>query len=223
MYLDLKTINQQDPLKRNAEKGLETDESSPMDPPTAFEKPVQENIDIESWPFVLQQLAKEHIVAKEKLNEFEKCLADLKLANYKFSNETNHIFSEFFKFFDNNLVVHNEKEEKILFGLLHKKLIESGEHNGDEKPQTAIALMEDDHMKFIQLATLAFNLFGVAMRLNDQQSRFFVFDVAYQNAKELIELLRLHIYREDHILFPLAEKLINEEEFATLNAELNNF
>lgn len=199
---------------------MEDIEESPMDPPTVYEKDVEQTIDIDNWPHVLKTFAEEHVVAIGRLEEFETCLGALKEDKYKFNEETNKVFKEFFEFFDNNLMAHNEKEEKVLFQLLHQKLIEDGEHNGEEKPMTAIDLMEDDHVKFIQLAALSFNLFGVAMRLQDQQSRYFVFDVAYQNAKELIELLRLHIHREDHTLFPLALKLINEEEFASINAEL---
>ena len=223
MYLDLKVLNQQDPVKRKVEKDLEEQEDSPMDPPTAYEKDVEKEIDVDSWPYILKVFVEEHEDAKSKIEEFEKCLGDLKENHYKFTNETNKVFSEFYQFFDENLMKHNEKEEKVLFQLLHNKLIEDGEHNGAENPMTAVDLMEDDHVRFIQLAALSFNLFGVAMRLHDQQSRYFVFDVAFQNAKELIELLRLHIHREDHTLFPLANKLINEEEFAALNSKIKEF
>ena len=72
--------------------------------------------------------------------------------------------------------------------------------------------MEDDHLKFIQLGALAFNLLGLAARLRDPGSKSFTYDTAFSNAKELIETLRLHIFREDTVLFPLAHKLITAEE-----------
>ena len=39
-------------------------------------------------------------------------------------------------------------------------------------------MMEDDHIKFIQLGTLTFNLLGLATRLQDDRSRIFTYDVA---------------------------------------------
>jgi hemerythrin-like domain-containing protein len=41
--------------------------------------------------------------------------------------------------------------------------------------------------------------------------------MAYQNSLELIEMLRLHIYREDETLFQLAHQLITSEEFDEMN------
>ena len=220
MYLNLKVLKKDDPLKGNAEKDLEDVEDSPMDPPDAYEKQSDIPFDKENCAHVLKIFMDEHVVATQKVEEFEKCLADLKTNNYKFTDKINKTFSSFYEFFDNNISAHNSKEEKVLFQLLHKKLIEDGEHNGEPIPTTAIDIMEDDHVKFIQLAALSFNIFGLAMRLQDEQSRFFTFDVAYNNAKELVEMLRLHIYREDNVLFPLAQKLINEEEFAAMNSEI---
>ena len=223
MYLDLKVLKEKDPVKGNAEKDLEDMENSPMDPPEVYEKTGQIPFDKENCANILKVFMEEHVAATKKIEEFEKCLADLKTNNYKFTDDINKVFSEFYEYFDDKISHHNDKEEKVLFQLLHQKLIEDGEHNGEEKPTTAIDLMEDDHVKFIQLAVLSFNIFGLAMRLKDPQSRFFSFDVAYNNAKELIELLRLHIYREDNVLFPLAQKLINEEEFAHMEVELAKY
>ncbi|MFT5777223.1 MAG: hemerythrin-like domain-containing protein [Crocinitomicaceae bacterium] len=77
----------------------------------------------------------------------------------------------------------------------------------------AVDLMEDDHNKFIQLATLCFNLLGLGTRLRDLESRGITFDLAYNNGKELSEMLRLHIFREDESLFPLAQELFTDEDF----------
>ena len=126
-------------------------------------------------------------------------------------------FSDFFQYFDHNIMDHNQREEKQLFPLLHKRLIESGESGEGENPHTAVDMMEDDHIKFIQLASLSFNLFGLAPRLQDSSSQRYVYDTAFSTAQELIEMLRLHIFREDKILFPLAHQLISKEEFDRMN------
>ena len=212
-----KTLKQVDPIKRNAEKGEELEENSPMDPPEAYDGTVIEGVSYEEMNGLLQRYMDEHKTCVENIDRFEKALVIYKELGYRLNNEINKTFSEFFQFFDDNILDHNQREEKQLFPLLHKRLIESGERGEGFHPRTAIDMMEDDHIKFIQLASLTFNMLGLAARLVDERSRMFVHDVAYNNGRELIELLRLHIYREDNILFPLAHKLISEEEFAELS------
>jgi hemerythrin-like domain-containing protein len=45
-------------------------------------------------------------------------------------------------------------------------------------------------------------------------------DVAVNNGLELVELIKLHIFREDHTLFPLAQRLLSPEELAAIGAKL---
>ena len=209
----IKSIKKLDPININAEKSMEDEEHSPMDPPGVYEGATVTKVDYSDMHSLLKQYTDEHIVAKEKLDMFEKALMQFKEYSYQLNNDINNAFSDFFKFFDDKILDHNQREEKELFPLLHKRLIESGEKAEGENPHTAVDMMEDDHIKFIQLGTLAFNMLGLAARIVDNRSKMFIYDVAFNNGKELIEMLRLHIYREDSILFPLAHKLISKEEF----------
>lgn len=220
---DLKNLAKTDPLKRNVEKGLEQTENSPMDPPTAYEQPGKVEIDFDSMEKPIQIFMNEHKNAIAKIEKFEKALVQFKTEGYKLNQPINEAFKEFFEFFDNNLLPHNSKEEKTFFPLLHKRLIEIGEHGIGNNPRTAIDVMEDDHIKFIQLGALTFNFLGLATRLKDETSRIFVLDTAYENGRELIELLKLHIYREDYTLFPLAQKHLTKEEFAGIETEMNKY
>jgi hemerythrin-like domain-containing protein len=165
----------------------------------------------------------DHKVAIKKIEEFENALVQYKTTGYVLTKEINATFSDFFKYYDSNLLLHNEKEDKVLFPLLNEKLMATGEHSTGENPKTAIDVMEDDHVKFIQLGTLSFNLFGLATRIKDPQSRMFICDTAYDTSREFTELLRLHIYREDYTLFPLAQKLISEEEFAVIKEKQKKY
>ena len=97
-------------------------------------------------------------------------------------------------------------------------MLASGEHGLDNI--TAVDLMEDDHVKFIQLGCLVFNFLGLAARLPDGHSRYLVLDLAYHNGKELTELLKLHVFREDNTIFPLAQKLLTKEELDLINEKL---
>jgi|TARA_R110000787_G_C13401448_1_gene443423 hemerythrin-like domain-containing protein len=219
----LKELKTSDPVKANAEKDEFSIESelSPMDPPDAYSTLAQ--LKNEDVPFndALNVFVEEHKELSKIINDFEKALSAFKEAQYVINDEINNSFKQFFDFFDNNLLPHNRKEEKILFPILNKALLANNEHGTGEEPITAVDLMEDDHIKFIQLGALTFNLLGLAPRYRDEQARMFTYDVAYNNAKELVELLKLHIFREDNTLFPLAQKFLSKEELKTIQSELH--
>ncbi|MEK6616879.1 MAG: hemerythrin domain-containing protein [Bacteroidota bacterium] len=219
--IDLSTLAKKDPVKRNVDKGLEQVEHTPMDPPSAYEQPGKLKVSFENMDKPLQTFVEEHKIAVEQVELFEKALVQFKTSGYKVDQKMNEIFSAFFKYFDTELLPHNDKEEKILFPLLNKKLIQAGEHSKGETKLTAIDVMEDDHVKFIQLGALAFNFFGLATRIKDEGSKIFILDTAYETARELIELLKLHIYREDYTLFPLAQKYLSKEEFDAIENEMH--
>jgi hemerythrin-like domain-containing protein len=213
-----KKLKEEDPILRNATKDLDQEELSPMDPPEAHETNTPNAVKPGEEHPLIQQYMKEHVAAIEVVDDFESAMNKFKEARYVLSDEINGSFRRFFGFFEKNLLDHNRREERELFPLLHQRLIEDGEHSESETPTTAVDMMEDDHVKFIQLAALAFNLLGLAARLPDPNSRHFTYDVAYDNARELIEMIRLHIYREDNVLFPLAHKLITSEELSAMKA-----
>jgi len=219
-----KRLKKIDPVKGNPIKDdeISNQEHSPMAPPDAYVKSTVE-VEKETSTESLNILMKEHERAIEVIQNFEISLAEFKENNYRLNEQINNVFKTFFEFFDSNLLPHNRKEEKYLFPLLQKKLIENGEHSTGEDLITAIDLMEDDHVKFIQLGALVFNLLGLASRFKDEQSSMFTYDVAYNNAKELIELIRLHIFREDNTLFPLALKYITKNEFEVILNDMHNF
>lgn len=219
--IDLKKAAKNDPVKRNVDKGLETQEHTAMDPPSAYDQPGKMKVDFETMEQPLKTFVDEHKEAITHIEEFEKALIQFKINGYKVDQKINEVFGSFFKYFDDGLLEHNRKEERVLFPILNKKLLEAGEHSTGENPVTAIDVMEDDHVKFIQLGTLSFNLLGLATRLKDEGSRLFVLDTATENARELVELLKLHIYREDYTLFPLAQKYLSKEEFEAIETEMH--
>lgn len=212
-----------DPVTKQQEKGLEQQEDSPMDPPVAYSESTVtgEQADVVSEPVKI--FMDEHKEVMKAIEEFEKGIIAYKTNGYKLNKEINDSFGKFFKCLDDEILPHNRKEEKVLFPVLHKKLVAAGEHSRSAKPVTAVDVMEDDHVKFIQLGALAFNLLGLATRIVDERSKFFVLDTAYETSRELIELLKLHIYREDVTLFPLAQKYISKEEFEILQKEMEKF
>jgi hemerythrin-like domain-containing protein len=212
-----KKLKEEDPILRNADKDANLEELSAMDPPSAYDEDrmVGSNYD-QMNPFI-QELMDEHKEVIERTKEFDEALMKFRDSGYMFSKEVDDAFNSFFIFFDEHIQPHNRKEERNYFRILHERLIESGEHGTGENPSTAIDLMEDDHTKFIQLAALAFNLLGLGSRLRDRDSQGITFDLAFNAGRELTELLRLHIFREDETLFPISQELLTEEDFRVIN------
>lgn len=215
-------LAKQDPIQRNVEKGLEEEEFSPMDPPEAYavSKDLDE-IHYEDMAAGLKELVDDHNRAADQISSFEKALMDFRVAGFRLTEELNDRFSAFFQFFDDAFLPHNRKEERALFHLMHRRLIEVGEHSKSEPKTTAVDLFEDDHTKFIQLGTLCFNFLGLGVRLKDPNSQLLVMDVAYNSGVELVELMKLHIFREDHTLFPLAQKHLSAAEQAEVMAAMH--
>lgn len=217
-----KRLKEVDPVKAIGEKDIEIDneELSPMDPPDAYSSYATIELENGELNESLTILKKEHEELAAVLDVFEKSISQFKELGYVLNHEVNDGFKKFFDFFDNHLLPHNRKEEKVLFPVLQKALLSNNEHGTGKNPVTAVDIMEDDHVKFIQLGALTFNLLGLAPRFRDEQSKMFTYDVAYNNAKELIELIRLHVFREDNTLFPLAQKYLSSQQFNQILNEM---
>ena len=209
-------MNTDDPIKRFVEKETEEKEMSPMAPPEAFAPSTVEPVAYKDMHPLLQKLMDEHKVFIKVLDNFETSLTEWKQSRWIFNDSINKNFKELFSFLDNNTPEHNKKEEKQLFPLLHKRLIESGEHSGDDPPKTGVDIMEAEHIQVAQLGALCLNFLGLGSRMQDKTSREMTFEYSYNQGKEIVEIMRLHIYREDETLFPLAMKLITKEEFQNL-------
>ncbi len=209
--IELKVINSNDPLQRKAEKQQENEEFSPMDPPDAYDPPSLEGVSYDEMHPFLQCLMDEHKVISEQLNAFEKAL--LSIQSDGMSREAHGSLRDFFSFFDQNIVKHNQQEDKFLFPLLNRRVLASGEHGRGSEAVTSVNVMEDDHVKTLQLAAVVFNFFGMAVRLPDPASRLMVLDAALEQGKALVELMKLHIFREDNIVFAQAHRFIFKGEF----------
>lgn len=219
--LDYKRYKEEDPLKRMVEKESEGQELSPMEPPAIADESVEpENYD--NYHKCLKQLTNEHRDFSEKLKVFEDAIILLKQNSFQKHDEIKDSINKFFAFVDNTVIPHNRLEEKTLFHLLNERLQKKDLYAIKDASNTVVDIMEDDHSKLIQLSALAFNFFGLASRLTDRNSRLIVFDLAIEQSMALIELLRLHMYREDHIVFDLAQQHLTENELTKIKQQLPN-
>jgi hemerythrin-like domain-containing protein len=214
MDLDLKNLNKIDPLKRMVERQEETEEFSPMDPPDAFQPPALDEVKYEDMHPLIQSLMDEHKACHEVISAFETTLNSLHTDG--FSKNTLEGINDFFSFFDDSIIEHNRKEDDTVFAELNTILHEKEEFStGTEK--TVVDLMEDDHIKMLQLAAISFNLFGLITRIPDESSGMVILDLAVEQSKALIEMLKLHIFREDNVVFPIANKYLSTKVLDALH------
>lgn len=211
-------IQHNDPIKRFVEKESGP-EMSPMDPPDAY-NPLNINpLPYEKMHPFLQKLIDEHKVFTDVLVKFETALVTWRKNAWNFTPEIDMGLKQFFVYFDEHVALHNQKEEQKLFPLLHKKLVERGEHNSQNSSVTGINTMEDEHNKVMQAAAIAFNFLGLGSRLPDAQSRQMTYQAAFDQGLAIIETMKLHIFREENILFPQAMQYFSEQELAFWNKE----
>jgi len=219
MSLDLKNLNKQDPLKRMVERQNETEEFSPMDPPDAFQPPDLDKVKYEDMHPLIQTLMDEHKACNSAISEFENVLNSLHSDG--FSKATLDGINDFFSFFDESIIEHNRKEDDTIFADLNKILHKKEEFStGAEK--TVVDLMEDDHIKMLQLAAISFNLFGLITRIPDEGSGMVILDLAVEQSKALIEMLKLHIFREDNVVFPMANNYLSTKILNVMNKGIGN-
>ncbi len=206
--LDLKKLNKQDPIKRIVERQDETEEFSPMDPPDAFNPPSLDEVAYENMHPLLQSLMDDHVKCNEVISSYETVLNSMQTEG--FSKVSLDGVNDFFSFFDEKIIEHSQKEDNTIFRdlnaiLKEKEMFSSGSN------KTVIDFMEEDHIKSLQLAAIAFNLFGLVTRIPEDNSRLVVLDLAVEQSKQLVELLKLHFFREDHIVFSMANSYLSKD------------
>jgi len=210
--MSLHVLNRIDPLSKQVHSGMESAKGlSPMDPPDAYAPPNTEPVPPEELHPFLRRLCDEHRPFTQEIGAFEEAIAWVQRTGY--TREADAKVRHFFDFFEREFVPHHRQEEQRLFPLLHERLLLSGEHGTGVAVTTAVDVMVDEHAKAMQLAAVIVNFLGLVFRLPDDRSRMVVLDATLEESRKLIELLRLHIFRENVVVFSLAHRLILPGEF----------
>ena len=191
--------------------------ASPFSPPDAYSaSEKEEEIPFEDMHPLLQKLITEHKAYSEKLAEFEETIQLIE--GGKIDREIDQRLRDFFAYLDEEIIPHNQDEEKALFPKISKKMNQQGKHSKGDENFNVIDVLEDEHIKAIQLSAVTFNMFALFARIPDERSRLMILDVAINQARELIELLKLHIYREDTIIFSYAHRNFSFEELSEIES-----
>lgn len=208
-------------VARFVENGLEDKAvCSPMNPPEAYELSQKMTIPYENLAKPLQILVDEHREYMVVLDAFEQALADFRTSGFIMDAKISKAFGSYFEFVDQHVIAHNHKEEKSLFPLLRSRFVESGECSPGMNATTPTDVMEDEHLRVAQASNLVFNLLGLGAKMRDPEDRRVVFMHATEQGREIVETMRLHIFRENNVMFPLAQKLITTEEFVDIGRNM---
>ena len=211
-----------DYIKRFVEKDTGSNPAySPMDPPDAYKPQGVEPVPYEELHPVLQLFMDEHKTTLKKNEELEATLIEIRKEGI--TRERNKKLGEFFGFMDDKIVLHNLKEERVLFPLIHDRMIDNGEHGTGPIPDTAVDMLENDHIKMMELATLTFSLLGITSRIVDPVSNALLLDTAIEQGLSLVELLRLHVFREDNVVFPLAHKYLTAGDYEKIAHQMKKY
>ncbi|MCC6214218.1 MAG: hemerythrin domain-containing protein [Polyangiaceae bacterium] len=211
--------NADDPIHRDAEKHDHDEGMSPMDPPDAYSPPtLAESVPYEEMHPFLRELRDEHEGFVRELDTFDELLT--KMLEVGIDRPTYEAMHSFFGVVDSQVIPHNRREERVLFPLLAARLLEHGEHSRGSTKTTAVDVLERDHLQVIQHSAVILNFFGIASHIPDPTSRGVVLETAIQQGKALVEMLRLHIFREDHLVFSLAHRYLSTEELDRMRSQL---
>lgn len=201
-----------DPVKKQTLNGLTALEGlSPMDPPDAYAPPNITPVAVTDMHPLLQGLVAENQPFLGEVDAFEETILSIRKDGY--TRAADGRLRHFLNHLDEKFIAHNRREEMTLFPLLRQRLLAAGEHGSGDEPQTPVDMMQDEHIKSVQLAAVILNFLGLAFRFPDERTRLIVLDATIEQCKFLVELLRLHVFREDNVIFPLAHQLITSAEF----------
>ena len=215
--MDMRKLAETDPLHRNVDKDAGGDELSPMEPPDAYAPPATVALDYDALHPFLKRVVDDHRNIGEQLGMLETALAEIEKTGM--SPEAGAVLTKFFAFMDAEITPHHRREERKLFPLLRERLIASGEHAGSADKRTGVDVLEDDHVKDIQHTAAACAFIGLFKRLPDPDSGKVALAWGVRQCRVLVEHLRLHIFREENIIFGLAQQHLSRAELDRIAIE----
>jgi iron-sulfur cluster repair protein YtfE (RIC family) len=207
---DVYDANRRDTLTRQPERGSTAPGMSPMDPPDAYAPPAMAPVPRAELHPCLSELCEDHSRFARELDAVEAAVRAVPAGG--FGADAQHTLEAFFETFEREVIPHSQREELTVFPLLGQRLLAAGEHSKGPIPMTAVDVMRHDHVKAIQLEASARTGFRLAGCLTDAHSRHVVLDASLRQTLALVELLRLHMFREDNIVFALAHRLLTADE-----------
>ncbi len=155
----------------------------------------------------LEELTQEHQAVLSQLDTLHAALARLLEDEARVDSEALSDVEAVVQFLETELGIHLRKEEEVLFPVLSGYL-------GQEGGPIGVMLLEHEDLRrsLRALSTALGTLRGDAQPASCQEAR----QVGYG----LIGLLRQHIKKEDHILFPMAGSFLDRGQLLALGQQM---
>ena len=155
----------------------------------------------------LEELTQEHQAVLSQLDTLHAALARLLEDEARVDSEALSDVQAVVQFLETELGIHLRKEEEVLFPVLSGYL-------GQEGGPIGVMLLEHEDLRrsLRALSTALGTLRGDAQPASCQEAR----QVGYG----LIGLLRQHIKKEDHILFPMAGSFLDRGQLLALGQQM---
>lgn len=200
-------LQQIDPVKKQAEVSAQDRGSqySPLSPPDALTPPSNVKVLYDNLHPYLKLLVDDHNRLKIEMEKFQLVLLDLSASRDVLGKNAQAVKS-FFDIFMTEFILHNQQEEKILFPILAKRFLEVGEHSKAARPITPIDILKNEHIEAMQVGAEARCTWALIHQIIDPSSQTILLGNFLRKSHTLLEMMRLHIFREDDIVFSLAQK-----------------
>lgn len=210
---ELARLQEVDPVKRQGEVSASDRGSqySPLSPPEALAPPSNVKVNYEDLHPYLKQLVDEHNSLKAVMEDFRLTLLDLGKTKNILGNN-NKVVQHFFKIFMSEFILHNQKEENVLFPILARRFLEVGEHSKTSRPVTPIDILKNEHIEAMQVGAEARCTWELLQQIFDSSSQTILLGNFLRKSNTLLEMMKLHIFREDDIVFSLAQKYLTQEQ-----------
>lgn len=155
----------------------------------------------------LQHLLQDHQGAEKVAAEIES-LVEAQKSHRRWDAARRESFAQVVRFYEEVVIGHIQKEEKVLFPALESFLPH------DMGP---LAVLRGEHR---EIAALFRRLCEVGGMLSLGRSDAPLVDEFEQVARSTIQITRDHIYKEDRVLFPMVARFLSTERDEYLLAEM---
>lgn len=125
-----------------------------------------------------------------------------------------------FEFIDTSIMLHTRDEEEALFPKLQPKLEAKLPGGGGGK--TPVDMMESEHRIVEEVTSRVKSLASMIEKNLHENETSLLLDEFLQKGRWIIQAYQGHIWKENNVLFPMAERLLSAEDKEQVAGVMNN-
>ncbi len=125
-----------------------------------------------------------------------------------------------FEFIDTSIMLHTRDEEEGLFPMLQPKL--EAKLIGSGGGKTPVDMMESEHRIVEEVTSRVKSLASMIEKSPHESETSLLLDEFLQKGRWIIQAYQGHIWKENNVLFPMAERLLSVEERKQIAEVMND-